>query len=59
MATQQTPYQTFEAWQAATEALQKALFPPVGHEAPTLEAKQALVADLEWKLAAFKAAYGL
>lgn len=59
MTTQTNRYDAFMAWEAATKALQQAVFPPVGHEAPSMEAKMKLVAELEQKFAEFKAAYGL
>ncbi|RTD94415.1 hypothetical protein EJO68_11575 [Variovorax atrisoli] len=59
MATQNERIAAYRAWQDATEALDSAVFPPVGQQQAPPEVMQALVADLEQKLAAFKAAYGL
>lgn len=59
MATQNERLAAHQAWQEATKALQDALFPPVGHQRAPLDVAQKLVADLEHKLAAFKAAYDL
>lgn len=59
MATQPEKHAAHAAWQDATKALENALFPPVGHQQASQEEAKALVADLEQKLVAFKAAYGL
>lgn len=59
MATQPEKYAAYAAWQEATKALQDALFPAVGQQQASPEEAKALVADLEQKLAAFKAAYDL
>ena len=47
----------YEAWRQATDTLQAAVYPPVGHESPSMDEKMRLIAELEQRLAEFKAVF--
>lgn len=47
----------YQGWRHATDALQAAIYPSGGHASPSMAEKMKLIADLEQRLAEFKAAF--
>jgi hypothetical protein len=53
MTTTDQRYAAWKAWDDATQAFKEAVFPPVGHESPSMEKKRELAEAMQKALAEF------